>query len=153
MDLRICPGEPPRLGSCHLERRWPSRIDLKQQVMDEVAELLLGHGWVVPEESHWIYLCLDEAVVNAMLHGNEGDPRLDITVAVWADEDRWAVVISDQGEGFTADSIPDHEQPQSLMLEHGRGIRIMREWLDELVYYRNGSCAWLSRRRADSRIP
>ena len=57
------------------------------------------------------------------------------------------------GAGFSAASVPDHEQPQSLMLEHGRGIRIMQEWLDELLYYRNGACAWLSRRRADARLP
>jgi hypothetical protein len=39
------------------------------------------------------------------------------------------------------------------MLEHGRGIRIMQEWLDELIYYRNGACAWLSRRRDDVTDP
>jgi hypothetical protein len=38
------------------------------------------------------------------------------------------------------------------MLEHGRGIRIMQEWLDELIYYHGGSFAWLARRRADCPI-
>ena len=88
-----------------------------------------------------------------MLHGNEGDPALTIEVALQCDQARWALVVADQGTGFSAASVPDHEQPQNLMLEHRRGIRIMQEWLDELVYYRNGACAWLSRRRDDARVP
>ncbi len=63
------------------------------------------------------------------------------------------VTVADQGEGFSESAIPDPAQPESLMLEHGRGIRIMQEWLDELTYYRGGSLAWLARRRADAPRP
>jgi serine/threonine-protein kinase RsbW len=152
-ELRILPGPPPSLAQCVLSRSWPSRIDLKQEIMDVLAEQLIGCGWVAEADRHWIYLCLDEALVNAMLHGNEGDPALAIHVALLGDDLRWALVVADQGTGFSAACVPDHEQPQSLMLEHGRGIRIMQEWLDELVYYRNGACAWLSRRRDDAQAP
>ncbi len=152
-ELLILPGPPPPLEHQLLSRRWPSRIDLKQEIMDVLADELIGRGWVAEADRHWIFLCLDEALVNAMLHGNEGDPTLEIEVALRCDRERWALVVGDQGTGFSAASVPDHEQPQSLMLEHGRGIRIMQEWLDELLYYRNGACAWLSRRRDDARLP
>jgi serine/threonine-protein kinase RsbW len=151
-ELRILPGPPPALERCMFTRSWPSRIDRKQEIMDVLADQLISRGWVAEADRHWIFLCLDEALVNAMLHGNEGDPALAIEVALLADAVRWALVVSDQGGGFSAASVPDHEQPQSLMLEHGRGILIMQEWLDELVYYRNGACAWLSRRRDDARL-
>jgi serine/threonine-protein kinase RsbW len=152
-ELRILPGPPPSLPERVFARQWPSRIDRKQEIMDELADQLIGRGWVAEADRHWIFLCLDEALVNAMLHGNEGDPALAIEAVLLCDAQRWALVVSDQGDGFSAASVPDHEQPQSLMLEHGRGIRIMQEWLDELVYYRNGACAWLSRRRADAQTP
>lgn len=148
-SLVILPGEPPWPADCRLRRRVPSRLDLKQPVMDEIADLLITQGWVTEDERPWIYLCLDEALVNAMLHGHEGDPRLEVEIAVHVDAARWIITVADQGEGFVASSVPDHEQPESLMLEHGRGIRIMQEWLDELMYYRAGRCAWLARRRAD----
>lgn len=151
--LNIKPGEPPALPPMVLERVWPSRIDLKQQIMDEMVELLVGRGWVIADDTAWLYLCFDEVVVNAMLHGNEGDPRLEVTLTVRADAQRWVVTVADQGEGFTETAIPDQNQPESLMLEHGRGIRIMQEWLDELTYYRGGSLAWLARRRADAVSP
>jgi len=151
--LDIKPGEPPATPPVVYERTWPSRIDLKQDIMDEVVDLLIGKGWVVEDDRAWLYLCFDEVVVNAMLHGNEGDPRLEITITVRADAARWVFTIADQGEGFTETAIPDETQPESLMLEHGRGIRIMQEWLDELTYYRGGSLAWLARRRADAPQP
>lgn len=151
--LTIRAGDPPATPTTVFERRWPSRIDLKQEIMDEVVELLIGKGWVAEEDRTWLYLCFDEVLVNAMLHGNEGDPRLEITLAVRVDERRWVVTVSDQGEGFSETAIPDQAQSESLLLEHGRGIRIMQEWLDELSYYRGGSMAWLARHRADAVPP
>ena len=148
-SLTIKAEEPPALPPTVFERSWPSRMDLKQEIMDEVVELLIGKGWVAEDDRAWLYLCFDEVVVNAMLHGNEGDPRLEIELTVRVDDLRWVVTVSDQGDGFVEAAIPDESQPESLLLEHGRGIRLMQEWLDELTYYQRGSLAWLSRRRAD----
>ncbi len=150
--LIISREDPPSLSALMLARTWPSRIDLKQQIMDEMVDLLIGRGWVVEDDRAWLYLCFDEVVVNAMLHGNEGDPRLEVEINVRVDEQRWVVTVADQGEGFSESAIPDQSQPESLLLEHGRGIRIMQEWLDELTYYRGGSVAWLSRHRADRAV-
>lgn len=143
--LDIRPGEPPREGACLFARTYPSRVDRKQAVLDEIARELTSRGWIGPDDEHWLALCLDEVVVNAMLHGNEGDPDLDISVALYQHAGRWVLIVCDQGEGFSATALPDFDDPGSLLLEHGRGIRIMREWLDDLVYYRNGACAVLSR--------
>lgn len=141
-------GEPPRSGECVFARTWPSRIDRKQAVIDAIAGEITGRGWVGGDDLHWLELCLDEVVVNAMLHGNEGDPDLDIAVALYHDGDAWTLIVSDQGDGFSAEALPDADDPASLLLEHGRGIRIMREWLDGLAYWRNGASAVLTRRIA-----
>lgn len=148
-SLTIKAEEPPALPPTVFERSWPSRMDLKQEIMDEVVELLIGKGWVAEDDRAWLYLCFDEVVVNAMLHGNEGDPRLAVVLSVRADDRQWVVTVADQGEGFSEAAIPDQSHPESLLLEHGRGIGIMQEWLDELTYYRGGSMAWLARHRAD----
>ncbi len=148
--LAIYPDDPPAVPSVVYEHVWPSRIDLKQQIMDDVVDLLIGRGWVVEDDRVWLYLCFAEVVVNAMMHGNEGDPRLEVTVTVRIDDQRWVVTVADQGDGFSESAIPDPSLPESLLLEHGRGIRIMQDWLDELSYYRGGSVAWLARRRADA---
>lgn len=144
--MRRGPWQP---GGMVVERwTWPSRVDLKQQAIDVVADLLVGRGWVVADERSWLVLCLDEAITNAMLHGNEGDPRLMVEVTVIDDGRRWHVGISDQGEGFTAAAIPDPDDAASLLLEHGRGIRLMRAWLNSLTYWRGGATVVLARKHA-----
>lgn len=144
--MRRSPWDP---GTMVIRRwSWPSRLDVKQQAIDAVADLLVGSGWVEADERSWLVLCLDEAITNAMLHGNEGDPRLPVEVVVADDGRRWHVGISDQGEGFKAASVPDPDDPASLLLEHGRGIRLMRAWLNALTYWRGGATVVMSRKHA-----
>jgi serine/threonine-protein kinase RsbW len=140
-------------GEVVFTRSWPSRLDAKQEALDTLAELMVSRGWVGAEDRSWLALCLDEAVTNAMLHGNEGDPRLAVDVTVALDATRWWMALSDQGQGFTPESVPDPEDPASLLLEHGRGIRLMRSWLESLTYWRNGATIVLCRRRSDTGTP
>lgn len=151
LTMHAAAWQPP--GEVVFRRAWPSRLDAKQAALDGLAELLVGRGWVTEEDRPWLALCLDEAVTNAMLHGNEGDPRLDVEVAVALEPERWHLAISDQGHGFTPDAVPDPNDPASLLLEHGRGIRLMREWLESLTYWRNGATVVLSRKRSDQGTP
>lgn len=164
---RIANGDPPAGGTTRrfrlamrvgewsppdepvLSRTLPSRLDLKQAAIDEVADLLVGRGWVAEADRPWLVLCLDEAITNAMLHGNEGDPRLEVAIVVARDGPRWQVAVSDRGDGFTAAAVPDPDDPESLLLEHGRGIRLMRSWLDALTYWRRGATVVMARRCAD----
>jgi anti-sigma regulatory factor (Ser/Thr protein kinase) len=69
-----------------------------------------------------------------------------VTAGLWIADGSWTFRISDRGTGFRPDQVPDPNDPDSLLLEHGRGIRIMLDWLDELTYYHGGSTAHLCRR-------
>jgi serine/threonine-protein kinase RsbW len=141
-------GLPPPPDAVWLERSWPSRLDRKTEVIDTVADLLRARGQVLDEDQHWLLLALDEAVTNAMLHGNEGDHTVEIRVLVGRRGPYWTVQIDDHGEGFTPEQIPDCENPDNLLLEHGRGVRLMLEWLDELAYYRGGATIAFARHGA-----
>jgi len=142
----VQPGPAPCLGEVILHRQWPSRLDVKDEIIAVLSAALLDRGWVLSDDEPWLALCLDEVVVNAMLHGNEGDPYLTIDVHLFQHQDRWCLHVADHGEGFSPAQVPDSEDPDSLLLEHGRGIRIMSEWLDRLTFYRNGATAVLERR-------
>lgn len=142
----VQPGPAPCPGEVILHRQWPSRLDVKDEVIAVLSTALLDRGWVLGDDEPWLVLCLDEVVVNAMLHGNEGDPYLTIDVHLFHHQDRWCLHVADHGEGFSPAQVPDNEDPGSLLLEHGRGIRIMSEWLDRLTFYRNGATAVLERR-------
>ena len=147
MSLTIHPGAAPTLDAVVFERTLSSQIDLKDDLIADIIKTMEEQGWFKEADRHWLLLCLDEAIVNAMLHGNEGDPDLSITVRMARDAstDRWVIVVEDQGEGFTPESVPDVNDPDSLLLEHGRGILLMNEWLDELTYYNGGSTIYMAR--------
>ena len=152
-QLRVLADEPVWPAAPALDREWLSRLDAKPEILDTIVALLHRRGWLATEDRDWLVLCLDEAVVNAMLHGNEGDPTLPIRVCVWADAARWTVLIADQGDGFDPATIPDQEDPGALLLEHGRGVRIMASWLDDLTYYRGGAVISMSRHRPANPSP
>lgn len=148
----VDPGEPPPLDRVLWRRVWPSRLDRKMEILDTVSASLVGKGQVDDEDLPWLALCLDEVLVNAMVHGNESDPTQPLTVTVGERQGRWAVLVEDRGTGFTAASVPDQEDPGNLLLEHGRGIRLMLEWLDHLSYWRGGTAALLERRPSSARV-
>lgn len=139
---------PPDLAEVVWSRDIPSCLEQKQEIMDLLADEMCQRGFIEEDDRHWLCLCLDEALVNAMLHGNEGDETAQVAIRLGIDGDRWVLRIDDQGSGFVPeDDVPDPEDSDSLMLEHGRGIRLMREWLDELTYYRGGASLVMARRR------
>jgi serine/threonine-protein kinase RsbW len=139
LPLIVLPDAPPELPQVLWERTVPSRIELKQELIDGVFTVMREHHLVSTDEEHWLALCLDEALVNAILHGNEADETVPVRIQVGLDADRWVIRIDDQGDGFSAVDVPDQDDSENLLLEHGRGIRLMREWLDRLCYYRGGS--------------
>ncbi|MFM2089597.1 MAG: hypothetical protein RLZZ127_86 [Planctomycetota bacterium] len=144
--LRILPGPPPLLGAPTWSRAWPARAEEAPQRAAEAAAAIMAAGPVAADDEPWLRLCMDEVVVNAIIHGNDADPDLEVRADLWIREGGWAFRIADRGTGFAPEQVPDPADPRSLLLEHGRGIRIMLDWLDELIYYHGGSTAHLARR-------
>lgn len=117
--------------------------------MDAVVEALNAGGYLAAEDEPMLCICLDEAIVNAIRHGNRFDVAKTVRVRVAIEAERWAVVAEDDGSGFDPNEVPDPTSEAGLMAESGRGVRIMNAWLDELAYYRNGRTILMARRRAD----
>lgn len=145
LPLIVLPVSPPAMQTVLWQTSVPSSIQRKQGLIDEITAVLRLNGLLGSDDEHWLALCLDEALVNAILHGNEADDTVPVQIMVGRTADRWLVRIDDQGEGFSINDVPDQDDSESLLLEHGRGIRLMREWLDELGYYRNGATIIMGR--------
>lgn len=143
---RVHDQDPPALDAVWESWSWPSRLDRKDDMVDAVVQALEARCRLAEDDPHWLRLCLDEALVNAIVHGNEADPGVPVRAVLGRRGDAWVVRIDDQGPGFDASQVPDPEDPASLLLEHGRGIRLMLEWLDELAFYRRGASSWMARR-------
>ena len=81
-----------------------------------------------------IKLALEEAMTNAFRHGNNCDPDKHIRVRFDVNPERIQIEISDEGGGFDPDCVPDPTQPEFIDRPHGRGIMLMRAYLDEVEY-------------------
>jgi serine/threonine-protein kinase RsbW len=79
-------------------------------------------------------LSVSEAIANAMVHGNKLDPNKNVIVSINISDDELVLSIKDEGEGFDPGSVPDPTKPENIMRDSGRGIHIMRSFIDDVVY-------------------
>jgi serine/threonine-protein kinase RsbW len=81
-----------------------------------------------------IAMAVREAAVNAILHGNSYNPEKQITASFEVTPKAMVVRISDQGTGFNPDGIPDPLSPENILRGSGRGIFLIRAFMDEVHF-------------------
>jgi serine/threonine-protein kinase RsbW len=84
-------------------------------------------------------LALEEAVINAIKHGNELDDTKRVTVSFSIDDDRAAISVGDEGEGFDPNTVPDPTLDENLIATSGRGLALIRAYMDEVRYNDTGT--------------
>jgi len=87
-----------------------------------------------------IQLALNEALANAVVHGAKADPSKLIECDVACDESRgMLIVVRDPGKGFDPSSIPSPVAGSNVYSEHGRGIYLINQLMDEVKFLKNGT--------------
>lgn len=86
-----------------------------------------------------VHLSLEEAVINAVKHGNKLDPKKIVTVEYSIDNNKVEIDISDQGNGFNPSAVPDPRLGDNLYKTEGRGLLLIRSYMDVVNYNRKGT--------------
>ncbi|MGD2174360.1 MAG: serine/threonine-protein phosphatase [Candidatus Brocadiaceae bacterium] len=86
-----------------------------------------------------VKLALEEAVINAIKHGNELDDTKKVTVSFYAGDDRVIISVADEGAGFDPADVPDPTTQDNLLASSGRGIALMRAYMDEVRFNEKGN--------------
>jgi serine/threonine-protein kinase RsbW len=86
-----------------------------------------------------IHLALEEALLNAFKHGNKYDPTKNVHIAYLVTEDKFEISVEDQGTGFYPDRLPDPRSEENLYKPCGRGVLLMRSYMDVVEYNQNGN--------------
>jgi serine/threonine-protein kinase RsbW len=122
----------------------PSDLASVQGVIDEISRLLASHP-ASPREVMGIQLALEEALVNAVKHGNQLDRSLPVRVCYRLLPDRFDVAIKDEGPGFDPDDVPDPTAPENLDRPCGRGLLLMRHYMTSVRYVGRGNLVRMSK--------
>lgn len=98
-----------------------------------------------------------EALTNAMLYGNAGDPAKHVHVEATVAPDRVIIKVSDEGHGFDPGTVPDPTLPPNRLRTGGRGVFLIRKMMDRVEYNRAGNTVtmilYARPRTARQRVP
>lgn len=139
-------GQTVQSRAFALELALPGDSAAVAAARDRIMHFLEEHG-VADEEAIDILVALQEALVNAVVHGCRNDPSQVIRCSVEVDADAVTIVIRDPGEGFESGAATDVSDDGINLTNHGRGILLMRGLMDEVSYSRGGSQLTLKKRR------
>ena len=120
-------------------------IDSVIEMLDLVHSLTDHIGRTVgldDDALHWFGMAVRECVANAIIHGNGGDSRkvvsIEFTTTPAANPSELAVCIRDQGKGFDPDLVPNPLASENALKTSGRGIFMMRQFMDDVSIKRRG---------------
>jgi serine/threonine-protein kinase RsbW len=128
----------------------PSRLEEMANVHTLVEEAIREYN-LSEDLAHWIELTISESMINAIQHGNKCDPEKKATLKISSDGNTIEITVEDQGKGFQLDDVADPTNVENLLKPSGRGILIIRSFMDEVDLSRREGGG--SRLRMVKRIP
>ena len=115
--------------------------------VQELIESALSAAAYTEHEVFSIKLALEEALVNAIKHGNQLDPDKRVFGVYNVTPDRFDIRITDEGAGFNPEDVPDPTAIENLERPCGRGLLLMRGFMTEVEYHGRGNVVSMAKVR------
>ena len=123
-------------GPCiDLERSSPSEVGSISSFVDRLMLLIRK---CVPDGESEVEIALREALANAIIHGNHENPRKHVHVRFRCNPDEVSIAVKDEGRGFDINEMPDPTAPENIGSGHGRGIYLMKAFMDDVRFEEGG---------------
>jgi len=117
-----------------ISEKLPSRIEIIPEFILRVIDKIRPPD-LTAEEIFNIKLCLEEALINAMRHGNKLRPEAFVEVNIEATADYLKIQIKDEGKGFDPGNLPDPTKNENLEKPGGRGVFLIKNLMDKVEYF------------------
>jgi serine/threonine-protein kinase RsbW len=101
---------------------------------EEMADRIAAQAGMDEDTRSGVSMAVREAMINAILHGNAYDPAKRVNLTLEQNGKEMVVTITDEGKGFVPEEVPDPLAPENLLKESGRGIFLMRAFMDEVRF-------------------
>jgi len=125
-----------------LRNKKTIKVPSETRYIRKVSEKILGSlsGFRLDEGKIFdIKLCIEEAVRNAIVHGNHSDKRLVVRVTYRVEENRLVIEVEDEGVGFDHHGVADPTLTPHIMKNSGRGVYLIRKLMNGVMYNDIGS--------------
>lgn len=122
-----------------------SDLDEARRLQESIETLLQTESAFTEIEIFSIKLAFEEAIVNAIKHGNQMDRGKSVRVAYRVLPGRFDVMIVDEGPGFDPEDVPDPTAPENLERPCGRGLLLMKHYMNHIEYQGNGNTVVMSK--------
>jgi serine/threonine-protein kinase RsbW len=112
-----------------------SKVNLVEREIDQATR----EAGISEDNYGKILVSVMEAVNNAIIHGNKSNPEKTVLIEIEKNGNELKVIVSDEGEGFVPERIPDPTVYENIEEENGRGVFLMRKLADEIKFNRKGN--------------
>ncbi len=131
------------MGTRFFEIEIPSTLDHLGEAQQCALAALLENDWIESDQTFYAQLCLEEALVNAITHGNKSDKQRKVRLEMEADGDLCSIRVFDEGTGFSAENV---DLPETDKL-NGRGVCLIRYCMEDVTYNQEGKYLEMTMRR------
>ncbi len=131
------------------DKTLPSDLDVGHAAIEELMTALGAAGWEGMDVFR-IQMAIEEAVVNAIEHGNKREVEKKIRLVFQVTPDMATLLIADQGAGFDHKNVADPTTEELLDKPRGRGVMLMRELMNEAIFNEIGNQVTLIKIRSHS---
>jgi len=129
----------PRSPILEIDSWMPSQVRAISPLVDRLMKLI-EKSQCVPGEEFDTELALREALNNAVVHGNREDPETKVHIRCRCQPGKQLfIVVTDQGKGFDFKKVVGNGMAKDPDSEHGRGIQLMKAYMDDVHFERGGS--------------
>jgi serine/threonine-protein kinase RsbW len=104
------------------------------------------------EDIFAVHLALQEAFANAIRHGNKMSPDKEVKIDYSVGLDKFEVSMTDDGEGFDPGAVPDPRYGDNLYKPEGRGLLLMRSYMDVVKFSERGNSVYMARYRGKPQL-
>lgn len=124
----------------------PSDTNEGHAIQERIVSLLESLEFP-PRDVFSVRLALEEALVNAIKHGNQSDSSKKVHIGCWINADLVRIRICDEGPGFKPEDVPDPTAMENLENPSGRGLMLMKAFMNVIEFNELGNCVILEKHR------
>ncbi len=139
-----------RRGSVRMDFVIPSDLTYVLGINYHISNLLKEFGFPPQDTRVNVPLACDEAITNAIVHGNDSRADKKVSIQIYVSPNRFRIRVRDEGEGFDLSRVANPTQGEALLRASGRGVYLMRSIMDVVEFKDGGRVVELEKRNANA---